>query len=231
MRTTIASRTTARESVALPGGDAERFAGWGVMALPFTSGHVLAFRRWPASSVGPAYSSVWHRDPAGQWQMWQDVAPELACPRYFSAALERTSQTPIEHRWEDGNRLTIRIPGVLDWSLEVRPTVATRIMNAMAAIMPERAWRSAFVLRLMSLVAGPVLRVGRIALVGRTPNGDRFRTGPTSVWMVPRSTAVLDGQDLGEAGPLPEQARLGDFWIPQQGVVAHGRAWFDPQAE
>src|SRR4051794_27060033 len=49
------------QSPQLPRGGDERFAGYGVMGLPFDSGHVLAMRRFPASSVGPAYSSVWHR--------------------------------------------------------------------------------------------------------------------------------------------------------------------------
>ena len=48
------------ESVVLPSGGEERFAGYGVMGLPFASGHVLAMRRFPASSIGPGYSSVWH---------------------------------------------------------------------------------------------------------------------------------------------------------------------------
>ena len=32
----------------LPGGGAERFAGYAVMGVSFDSGHVLALRRWPA---------------------------------------------------------------------------------------------------------------------------------------------------------------------------------------
>lgn len=227
MATTVAARTMAREHAELPGGTGERFAGWGVMALPFASGHVLAFRRWSASSIGPAYSSVWHRDPAGRWQMWQNIAARNSCPRYFSAALEYTHVTDIEHRWEGPARLAIRIPDVLDWTVEVRSTAATRSMNAVAGILPERAWRSVAMLQLMSVVAGRLLGVGRVGLVGRTPNGHRFRTGPSTIWMVSRSSATLDGHDLGEASPLPEQARLADFWIPQQGIVAHGQAWFD----
>ena len=35
-----------------PPGSGERFAGYGVMGLPFRSGHVLALRRSPASSIG-----------------------------------------------------------------------------------------------------------------------------------------------------------------------------------
>jgi hypothetical protein len=55
------------ETAGLPAGGGERFAGYGVMGLPFRSGHVLAMRRFPASSIGPACTSVWHRSPDGRW--------------------------------------------------------------------------------------------------------------------------------------------------------------------
>ena len=45
-------------------GTEDRFTGYAVIGLPFRSGHVLSLRRFPASSVGPGYTSVWHRDPA-----------------------------------------------------------------------------------------------------------------------------------------------------------------------
>ena len=37
---------------ALPSGPEERFAGYGVMGVPFSSGYILALRHFPASSVG-----------------------------------------------------------------------------------------------------------------------------------------------------------------------------------
>ena len=67
----------------LPRGSEERFFGYGVMGLPFRSGHVLGLWRFPASSIGPGYGSVWHRDPAGRWTFYQDQPAELACTRYF----------------------------------------------------------------------------------------------------------------------------------------------------
>ena len=53
-----------------PWADRERFAGYGVMGLPFASGHALGMRRFPASSVGPGYTSVWHRSPGGGWTFY-----------------------------------------------------------------------------------------------------------------------------------------------------------------
>lgn len=64
----------------LPEGGEERFGGYGIMGLPFSSGHVLAMRRFPASSIGPTYTSIWHRDPAGKL-FWQSHAAEMAGSR------------------------------------------------------------------------------------------------------------------------------------------------------
>ena len=64
------------EEAPLPSGRGERFAGWGVLGQPFVSGHVLALRRFVRSSVGPGYTSVWHRTPDGKWWFVQDAPPE-----------------------------------------------------------------------------------------------------------------------------------------------------------
>lgn len=231
MGRSLARRAIESEHAALPGGNEERFAGWGVMGMPFRSGHILAFRRFPASSIGAGYSAVWHRAPTGEWQMWQTVQPHLACPRYFSAAIERSHVGDIQVAWDDPGRVTIRIPGALEWTIDGRQTVATRMMNSVMALLPESAWRSPYVLRVMGPIAGTVLRLGRVALVGRTPNGQRFRTGPHRIWTVWDAAATLHGQNLGPPGPVPEQGRLGDFWIPQRAVVAVGRSWFDSPDE
>ena len=39
----------------LPDGQWEGFSGYAVIGLPFRSGHVLALRRFTASSLGPGY--------------------------------------------------------------------------------------------------------------------------------------------------------------------------------
>ena len=94
----------------IPDGESERFAGYGVMGLPFASGHVLALRRYPASSIGPTYTSVWHRDPTGHWTVYTDVEPRLACGRYFGAALAASRQTEIVLRWIDAWNLVVEQP-------------------------------------------------------------------------------------------------------------------------
>jgi hypothetical protein len=51
----------------LPDGQDERFNGYGVMGVPFVSGDLLALRRFPNTSIGDGYTSVWHRRPDGRW--------------------------------------------------------------------------------------------------------------------------------------------------------------------
>lgn len=45
---------TASRLMDLPSGDDERVIGFGVMGLPFASGHYLAFRDFPATSFPPS---------------------------------------------------------------------------------------------------------------------------------------------------------------------------------
>src|SRR3712207_6921241 len=84
-------------AAALPAGTEERFAGYGIMGLPFASGHVLALRRFPASSIGPGYASVWHRDPAGAWTFYADVDPHLSCSRFFGNADRKSTRLNSSH--------------------------------------------------------------------------------------------------------------------------------------
>ncbi len=62
-------------TASLPPGQQERFNGYGVMGLPFKSGHILAMRRFPAASIGPGYISIWHRTPQGDWSFYATAQP------------------------------------------------------------------------------------------------------------------------------------------------------------
>ncbi len=212
----------------LPRGDDERFGGYGVMGLPFASGHVLAMRRFTASSVGAGYTSVWHRDPAGAWTFYADVEPLRACTRYFGADARRAVECPIELAWPAPRVLRVGVPSAgLAWEVELAPTAATRALNAMARVMPDRLWKDRRVLSMMAAMAGPMLGAGRLGVQGRASNGQTFVANPMVLWTVARTTATLGGADLGPPGPLAVQARLSDFWIPQRGLFAVGRAYFE----
>jgi hypothetical protein len=211
----------------LPPGSGERFFGYGVMGLPFRSGHVLGLRRFPASSIGPGYRSVWHRDPSGRWTFYQDQPAELACTRYFGSAVEEVREGPIRIEWTGPRGFHVRAgDGELEWTVEVGSTPVTRLFNGVASVLPPRAWRSRRVLDVMSRVAGTALRAGRVRLTGQAPNGQRFVANPLTMWVATASNATVRGVDLGEMGPAPEQARLRDFAIPQRGMFVVGRAMF-----
>lgn len=226
---TVTPRQTAERMEApsaSPAGSEEAFVGYGAMALPFRSGHVLALRRFPHSGIGPGYASLWHRTPAGEWAMTCDVPPEQGCPRYFGPVLTATPEAPVELIWLDDWRLRVEAPE-LSWEMTFSATPATRLLNATGSLLGDRLWRSPAVLGAMGRVAGPVLRAGRVRLHGTAPNGQRFKANPFTIWAIAHSRAMVSGEDLGEPGPLAAQDRLGDFFIPQRGIFAVGRTLFD----
>ncbi|HKT57507.1 MAG TPA: hypothetical protein VJR25_12115 [Microbacterium sp.] len=211
----------------LPGGDDERFTGFGVMGLGFSGGHYLALRVWTATSIGAPYRAVWHRDPHGRWHMVTTAPAEFSCPRYFSTAATSERAGSIDLDWLDETRLRVRIPGVLEWDVALRATPATRAMTALAGAMPPAARRSDPLLGAMGPLSRPMLRAGRMRLTGAAPNRQRFQVVPLRVWRVAGSTATLAGAGLGEPRALGQQTRLGDFWMPQRGIFYVGEARFD----
>jgi hypothetical protein len=214
----------------LPPGPAERFSGYGVMGMPFRSGHVLGPRRFPASSIGPGYRSVWHRDPDGRWTFYQDQPAALACTRYFGAEVDEVREGPIRIDWTGSHRFEVHAgDGALEWEVELKSTPVTHLLNGVGSLLPPRAWRARPVLAVMSRVAGPALRAGRVRLTGLAPNGQRFVANPLTIWVAGSGRARIGGVDVGEPGPAPEQAQLRDFAIPQRGLFVLGRAFFtDP---
>lgn len=223
---------TIERDAATPTGSGERFFGYGVMGLPFRSGHILGLRRFPASSIGPGYRSVWHRDPSGRWTFYQDQPAELACTRYFGAEVEEVREGAVAITWTGPRSFDVSAGGGdLAWTVQLASTPVTRILNGIGALLPDRAWHSPPVLATMSRAAGPALHAGRLRLQGVTPNGQHFVANPLHIWIARDSSARVHGSDLGAMGPAPEQAHLGDFAIPQRGVFVVGRAYFQTAAD
>jgi hypothetical protein len=225
-------RTLAEEMERLaapaPGQD-ERFSGYAVTGLPFDSGHILALRRFPASSVGPGYTSVWLRDPAGAWTMYLTVDPALSCPRYFGSAISSALVRPISIDWLSDYRLAIGIGDDVDleWNLRLASTPVTRLLSTVAAAMPGALWRNRTFLRAVGAASGRVLKAGRVPMAGLTPNGQHFRVHPNRLWLAEDSSARLRGQDLGRPGALPAQPALGGFPIPRRGLFMAGTVEFE----
>lgn len=210
----------------------ECFSGYGVMGLPFASGHVLALRHWERSDIGPPYTSIWHRDPSGRWDFWSTQPPALSCNRYTGESVDQTQQVSIETAWLSENRLSVASPEVdLEWEVVLESTAMTRMMGAVSRALPWRLRTHRALLKLMGPLGGRLLGVGRFNMIGRMPNRQLFIAAPNAMWIVSDSRARLRGTDLGPIGPLSEQAGVGDFLMPQRGVLAAGTACFEPLDE
>lgn len=217
------------ETAVLPSGMDERFSGWGIMGLPFRSGHVLGARRFPANSIGPAYTSVWHRSPAGAWTFYGDTPPMQSCTRYFGSGVESFVRAGITTEWLSPRSVRVTIPEhSFELPANLSPTLVTRGMNALGQVMPDALWRNRFVLGALATVAGPALGAGKLRMQGRVPNGQAFIANPMRIWTIPNASASLGDEQFGPVGALAEQAWLGDFAIPQRGIFAIGRAFFEP---
>ncbi len=222
--------TTAEANPQLVHGSDERFTGYGAMGVPYSGGHYLVLRDMLVTSLGIPYRAIWHRDPAGRWTIFTTADPNVSCPRYFGSVTAVEQVDTIDVVWRDEWTVDVTMGTRLSWRLKLAATPATRVMTSMASAIPERAWTSSAVLGPMGPMAGGFLQSGKIKLQGHTPNGQGFRAAPLQVWRVIGGAATLDGTDLGALGPLEEQTRLGDFWLPQRGLFFVGQARFTPDA-
>jgi hypothetical protein len=227
-RTPFDAATAILRNPSLPAGDDERFVGFGVMGLPFASGHYLALRHFPGASFAPAYKSVWHRGPDGSWTFYATTPGPQSCARYFSAASSHDAvQCDIDVDWATPWSLSVKVAGLLRWQIDIRSTMSTRLMSAIGGRLPSGAWTNRAVLGALGRAAGPTLGAGRVRLAGIAPNGQRFMIAPQQVWAVAGSRALLDGEDLGPVGPLPSQPRLAGFRPPQRGLFVAGSGHFE----
>jgi hypothetical protein len=216
----------------LPPGNDERFAGYGVMAQPFASGHVLALRRFAATSVGPAYTAIWHRAPNGRWTFRITGEPFQCCNRYFGSAVDETIQDDIALAWSGPWQLTVTTADdALRWTMIMAATPITRALSATGGVIPAALWRQPIVPAMTGAMAGGLLRTEHMAMHGDVPNGQRFLVNPPQLWAVTGSQATLDGVDLGPTGPLQVQDHLEDFWLPQRGLFYSGTVQFETYDE
>jgi hypothetical protein len=199
------------------------------MGLTFKGGDVLATRSFVASSVGPGYRSVWHRDPAGEWTFYADAQPTQACTRYFGSGVARAIECEIELTWPVEDTLRIEVPSAsLAAEVSFSPTVASRTLSGIGGVLPEAVWRSPAMLAPIAAMAGPMLGAGKLAMSGTVPNGQHFIANPRRIWVVRAATLDVAGRSAGEPGAVHPQAQLGDFRIPQRGLLAIGNAAFEP---
>jgi hypothetical protein len=211
----------------LPDGLDERFAGYAVMGLPFASGHYLAFRHFPTTSIGQGYLTVWHRTPEGTWTIYADSPPHLSCARYLATGPVGTETSAITVSWSGSHSMRVTVGDWLSWDLDMGSSPATRLMSRVSGLLPDAAWRNNTVLTAIGYLAGPVLGVGRMRLHGTVPSGQRFQISPQLLWTVAASRAVIHGEDAGPPRALPRQDRFGDLWMPQLGLFVATTARFE----
>lgn len=213
--------------------DEERSVGYGAMGLQFGRGDVLAFRRVATSSIGPAYTSVWHRDARGRWTMFVDQDPRLACPRYFGEAFTRTVRTEVRLEWTGPHSLAVTVPREpLDWAIRLESSPRASLWNALARAMPRRLFATRAPAVIVGGLAGRVLGIPPLQLHGSAPNGQWFSIRPSRLWTVSASAAVVAGRDLGPLDAGLDDLHVGDMVLPARGLLMAGE-WtyeaFDPE--
>ena len=201
--------------------------GFGVMAMPFTSGHVLVLRAFPRNAFAP-YRSVWHRTPEGTWTIFVDGAPlDWACPRYFGAAAKENRAARVAITWTGPMDLEVTAePPGLRWTMSLTEPVYLRVLNAASSRLPEAAWRSSLVLRGIELMASVLLGMGEVQLAGRVPNGQWATLTPRRMYLVRDAHAELAGLDLGSPVKAATPPTIGAMRLPSRPAFAVGRAFF-----
>jgi hypothetical protein len=203
----------------------EHVRGYGVMSLPFSSGHVLGLRVFPENDFAP-YVTVWHRTPEGAWSIYVDGAPvEAACPRYFGPGLRHAAPARIGIAWTGRRELHVTMDEPsLDWTLTVEQTPFLALLNAISRRLPLASWRPRPLLAIREWIARRLLRLGEIRLSGPFPSGQAGIMMPQRIYRIPRSTAVLEGLDLGVPAVEPAAPTVGGFPFPARPTFAIGQA-------
>jgi len=222
------SLPTAR--AASPVSGVEHVRGFGVPALSFSSGHVLALRVFPQTDFGP-YRSLWHRDPSGAWTIYVDgVVVGEACPRYFGAALRSSHAARISLDWLGPAELRVTMDDPpLDWSCKMGLSPILAMMNVLLPRISDSAWRRPALPRRFERLAKRFL--GDADMLGKTPNGHLHLLAPQRMFLIVASRAVLNGEDLGEPIHARENPRIGSWRLPARPVFAMGRGFFEAAAE
>ena len=208
---------------------AEHVRGFGVPALPFSSGHVLGLRVFAQTDFGP-YWSLWHRDPAGAWTIHVDgVAVGEACPRYFGAALRSARAARLSLEWRGPAELLVTMDDPpLEWRVKMGGSLMTAAMNLVLPRITDQVWRRPAVPRIFERLAKHFL--GDADMLATVPNGHRHLLAPQRMFLIVDSKAVLAGEDLGAPIRARENPHIGPWRLPARPVFAMGRGFFEPAA-
>jgi hypothetical protein len=208
-----------------PWPDHEYVRGFGVFAMPFSSGHVLALRVFPENDFAP-YVTVWHRDPAGDWSIFVDgPRVETACPRYYGPATRHIHAARITRQWAGPAALRVEMDAPrLVWTMTIAAPLPLRVMNVVSARLPLASWRPPALLRAREWIARRLLGMGDIRLSGTMPSGHVGILMPQRIYFIAAASAVLDGRDLGAPVRVPENPTIGEVTLPARPTFAIGQA-------
>lgn len=192
--------------------DGEYLEGFAILGVSFRSGHTLAFRSYERSSIGPAFSSVWMREPGGDWRIFATVPASVSCAHYMRPAL--ADQMEIHEEWLDPQTLRVTIPAIrMEWTTEFSSSRLSNLMPGVVSRVPRWFLASGPGSAMISRAAAALLHAGKLRLRGIVPNGQRFSAQPRALWHVAKSEASIGDFHLGDAVSPGSQCRLADFWI------------------
>lgn len=220
LASTLSQLPEGRGRAAWPGH--EYVKGWGVFALPFDSGYVLALRVFPENDFAP-YRTIWHRDPLGKWAIYVDGPRlETACPRYYGAACQHTGHARIGLAWTGPATLRVTMDQpALHWTLSASSNRLLGALNAVGAALPLATWRPRALLRARESLA-QALGMGHLQLSGVMPSGHVGTLMPQRMYFIEDSRARFDGLDLGRPAHVRENPAIGDVPLPARGILGIG---------
>jgi hypothetical protein len=99
------------------------------------------------------------------------------------------------------------------WELEMTTSLRFTLMSAVGSHLPERAWRSRLLRRVMEGVAKTSLGLRWIRLSGKMPNGQYGVFAPRRLYPI----VHLDGVDLGHTVWSRDTPRIGDMPVSAPG--------------
>jgi hypothetical protein len=206
----------------------ERHAGFTLPALSFESGHILGVLRATASSIGPPYLTVWHRDPNYRWTLHTNVAPPRSFLRYFDASMHDVRSDEIAIAWRGPNDLAVTLRRArISLALRLGATALTRVLGIASRSAPRRMWQRERERALIGPAAGTLLGAGPIMLSGMTRSGHRYLIQPRRVWRVRAAACVIDGRDAGGITWPGEQQMLGEILLPARALFVAGVVSFE----
>jgi hypothetical protein len=201
----------------------EELRGYGVMTLPFDTGHVLALRVFPETNHG-SVSAVWHRTPEGAWSTYVDASsPRRPPPRLFESVCRESNSTSISVTWPTVNRVEIGMTEpALRWSVQLRRSPFTRMVNRTLHRIPMEAYRCRPGLVTVRYMADRALGFGTTDPGGTVSSGPHMLAKPDRLLLVHDARAQLGGVDLGKPTGAGTSSTAGSFRWPARGVVVWG---------